>query len=353
MEENKVKIDLGALLSTVWKRKFLFLKVWVITFILSCAWILPQPRYYTADLALTPETSSEAGAAGGLSSIMSSFGINTGGGASSDAIFPMLYPDLFNSPEFTVGLFDVIVKTEDGKIKTDYYNYLAKYQQQNPLTQPFKDAMKKVKDYFSPPPPSFPQKPGQRFDPFRLDYNTTMLVKAVRANIQCSYSKTTDVITLTVRDQDPLVCATMADSVRGRLQNFITDYRTRKARHDMEHYRQLADEALADYEKKSAEYAAYADTHFDNVLSTAGVKETQLENEMQTAYQMYTQYQSQAQLYEGKVQERTPVFVVLKSPTVPVKPAGPKRMIFVAAMLFLATIGTFSWIFRKELKEWF
>jgi len=36
-----------------------------------------------------------------------------------------------------------------------------------------------------------------------------------------------------------------------------------------------------------------------------------------------------------------------------VKPAGPKRVIFVAIMLFLATMGTFAYLFKRELKEWF
>jgi hypothetical protein len=47
------------------------------------------------------------------------------------------------------------------------------------------------------------------------------------------------------------------------------------------------------------------------------------------------------------------VFTTLTNATVPVKPAGPKRMIFVAAMLFLATCGTLAHLFRQELKEWF
>lgn len=41
-------------------------------------------------------------------------------------------------------------------------------------------------------------------------------------------------------DQDPLISATMADSVSMHLQQFITKYRTNKARIDVEHYQKLA-----------------------------------------------------------------------------------------------------------------
>jgi len=39
----------------------------------------------------------------------------------------------------------------------------------------------------------------------------------------------------------------------------------------------------------------------------------------------------------------------MKGATVPIKPAGPKRMIFVLGMLFLATIFTSAYIFKREI----
>ena len=42
-------------------------------------------------------------------------------------------------------------------------------------------------------------------------------------NISCNVDKRTGIISISVNDQDPLVCATIADSVRCKLQNFIID----------------------------------------------------------------------------------------------------------------------------------
>ena len=42
-----------------------------------------------------------------------------------------------------------------------------------------------------------------------------------------------------MQDQDPLICKTVADSVRNRLQDFITVYRTDKARKDVRYYENL------------------------------------------------------------------------------------------------------------------
>jgi hypothetical protein len=36
---------------------------------------------------------------------------------------------------------------------------------------------------------------------------------------------------------------------------------------------------------------------------------------------------------------------------VPIKPTGPKRMIFVIGMVILAFFGTIGWILKDELKK--
>ena len=61
----------------------------------------------------------------------------------------MLYPDLFESNEFIVGLLNINVKTENGEVNTDYYTYLTKYKKKNWLTLPFQKVMYKIKNLFS------------------------------------------------------------------------------------------------------------------------------------------------------------------------------------------------------------
>jgi uncharacterized protein involved in exopolysaccharide biosynthesis len=51
---------------------------------------------------------------------------------------------------------------------------------------------------------------------------------------------------------------------------------------------------------------------------------------------------------KAKVQDRTPAFTIIEGAAVPVKPAGPKRMIFVIGMMFLTFIGTAFYITKKD-----
>lgn len=159
----------------------------------------------------------------------------------------------------------------------------------------------------------------------------------------------TEVITIKVEAQDPLVCATMADSVRVHLQDFITRYRTNKARIDVEHYEKLAVKSKKEYEYCAQIYSAYCDANQDVMLQSFLSKRDELENEMQLKFNTYSAMRTQLEAMRAKLQEKTPAFTTLQCATVPVKPAGPKRIIFILGMCFLATFVTALWLARKQL----
>jgi hypothetical protein len=344
-ENKKDVIDLGEVFKTLWRERKTFYKVLPVVFVLSCVWIFPEPRYYTCDVALAPEGGEDA--MGGLASVASSFGLNIGDMSSSDAIYPLLYPDLFESPEFVVGLFNVQIATSDGSLKTDYYTYLTKHQEENPITAPFKAAMRSIKELFSEQP-----KPGNgknAINSFRMSEFDYMLVEKVKKDISCDVDKKTNVITISVKDQDPLVAALMADSVRERLQNFIISYRTKKVRQDVAYYQHLSDSARIEYQKAQQVYASFTDSHRNVTLQVYKEEGDRLKNDLDLKLTTYNTMNSQLQAVKAKVQERTPSFTTLKSATVPVKPAGPKRMLFVVGMLFLASMCIAFWKTRKIL----
>ena len=190
-----------------------------------------------------------------------------------------------------------------------------------------------------------------KINPFMLTRFQTGLLNVVGSNVKCSVDKRTDIITITVQDQDPLVCAMLADSVRCRLQDFITDYRTSKARADMEYLHKLYVQAKEKYEKARQRYASFSDANMDPVLTAVNSKRDDYENEMQLQYNNYSNFASQYQNAVARVQERTPAFTILQPASVPVKPAGPKRMIFVLVVVFLTFIGLTLYSVYKENKD--
>lgn len=348
MEEKKEKdtIDLGLIAKTLYEKRKKFFIMWPIVAILSILWIIPQPRYYKCSVSLAPETNGDD-MGGGLASMASSFGINLGGNG-SDAIYPLLYPDLLESNKFIVSLFDIKVKTDDGTVVTDYYTYLTKHQKKNWLTQPFNKAKNAIVKLFKSEE-NTTRGNGKKIDAFRLSERDYKLVEKVKTNITCDVDKKTDVVTITVKDQDRLVSAILADSVKQRLQDFIIEYRTSKARLDLNHYVGLAAEAKKEYDASIAKYSKYCDANQEIILQASISERDKLEADMQLKYNTYNALCTQVEASKAKMQERTPAFTTLKTATVPIKPAGPKRMIFVVGMLFFSTFVMALWLSRKIL----
>lgn len=347
MEEKKIEvleessIDFGKIFKDLLKHKKLYYKVLPVAFILAAIYALSLPNYYSCTVKLAPELGANAKAGGGLASLASSFGVNLGSATSgADAINPTLYPDLMNSVDFKTSLFPVqVTRKEDGKTFV-YYDYLMNEQKAPWWSQAMKAVFSMFNDQSS--------MVNEKVDPFKLTKEQTEIVKDIDKNVVCDVDKKTMVITINVTDQDPLICATLADSVKTRLQKFITDYRTSKARVDLDYNKKLYVEAKAKYEQARDVYARFSDSHRDVSSQSAQTKQADFQNEMQMKQQIYQQVVVQLQQAEMKVQQETPAFTTLQSATVPVRKTGPKRAQMCLIFLFLAFLGTTAYILHKE-----
>lgn len=334
-------IDLRVIVKNIWTNRKLFYKVLPTVFVLSCAYILCIPRTYTSSLSLAPEMSNGTGISGTLGSLASSFGLDMGNMQTSDAISPLLYPDLMDDNGFIVDLFSVKVESVDGELSCSYYDYLDSYQKEPWWKIPigFVRNLFKSKEK--------PVKGAGKQNPYILSKKMDDIAGAIKKNISIDFDKKTMVISISTKAQDPLICKTLADAVKERLQLYITQYRTQKARIDEAYYKQLADEAKDDYKKAMMLYANFSDANTNVTLETFRVKRTELENDMQLKYNTYSTTMAQYQAAKAKVQERTPAFTVVKGAAVPIKPSGPRRMLFVVGMCFLAFFLTTAWCLYK------
>ncbi len=336
------EINVASIVRKLRKRKKLLAINLTITLIVSVAIILCVPRSYKCSVKLAPEsTNTNLGAFGSLASTL---GLNTNNMMLSDAIIPEFYPDVMESVDYLTQMFNVKITTKDGKLTTNYYDYLANHQK-----YPWWDlALGKVKELFDKEKPGDSTQAPKKIDPFRLTKKQMDIAEAVKGNIQGSVDKKTDVITITVIDQDPLVCAMVADSAKARLQRFIINYRTSKARNDLVQAQNLARETKQKYIKAQQLYAAYSDANEDVILQSFKSKIDELENEMQLRYNAYQTAMQQVQIAQAKVQERMPAFTTLQSATVPIKPSSPKRATFVLGWLFVVFIVTSIYVCRKD-----
>ena len=343
LEDDGQPIDFKAMWEAVKKHRRLYYKVLPLTFVIAAILTLSVPNYYTCTVKLSPEMSGSKSVSG-LASLASSFGVNLGsGGVGTEALFPTLYPDLMNSVDFKTSLFPVKVHRKDDAETMSYYDYLKDGQRLPWWSAAMKGTTKWIGNLFKAD-----ELQPDTIDPFMLTKEQTEITKDLTEKIVCDVDKKTMVITISVTDQDPLICAVMADSVRERLQGFITDYRTSKARVDLDYTRKICSEAKERYDRARRLYADFVDTNHDLIMESVRTRQTELENDMQLQYNAYNQASAQLLAAEAKVQEETPAFTTLQSATVPVKKTGPKRSMICLALLFVATLLTTVWVLYKE-----
>lgn len=337
-KNKSMEIDIIGIVKKVLKEKKLLAYFIIVSAVIGVIVALSTPKQYTANVVLAPELSSGGSLPEGLSNIASMVGVDLGGMSNSslDAIYPQIYPDVLTSSDFIVKLFDIKVKQEKDSTETTYFDHLTKG--------------------VKPPFWSYPMiwlgellKPKEETDDktihnFRLTKKQDNVLKMVRANITCIVDKNTNVISISVTDFDRLVAATMVDTIQKQLQQYIVLYRTKKSRNDVEYTQKLFYESKEQYLKAQQEYSAFVDANSDIMLETFKSKRDLLENEMQLRYNIYNQIAQQLQIAKAKVQERTPVFSVIQSASVPIKASSMPRSFIVIIYVFVGVMADMLWV---------
>ena len=199
------ELKLDALFKLIWQNKKTYVYVLLATFVLSAGYAVSLPRYYETKVLLAPEYSSGSSSLGSIGGLASLAGINLGNMGGEDAIVPSLYPDLISSTDFLISMFDVQIVTRD----TSYTGTLRQYMETCQKEAWWTEGMSWMKNLF--------QKKKQNDsvtvpDPFQLTKEETILAQSIGKKLNCLVDKKTNVITLTVTDQDPLVSALLVDT---------------------------------------------------------------------------------------------------------------------------------------------
>lgn len=351
-QPEEQEIDLIELAQKVWAERKLILKWCGIAAIIGLVVAFSIPREYETTVTLAPESGGKS-TTGNMSALAAMAGINMGGTTGEDALSPDLYPDIVSSTPFLTELFDVQVENEKGTYKNTVYDYLSEHQSSpwwsTVLSAPFK-AIGWTVSLFK----DKPEETGRVLNPFKLTPEQAGVAGALDKRISVSIDKKTGITTLGVTMQDPLISATLTDTVMVKLQNYITEYRTNKARHDLAFTEKLYNEAKEEYYAAQQTYARFVDGNQKMTLQRALSEQERLQNEMTLAYGVYNQVAQQLQMAKAKVQEITPVYTVVQPATVPLRAAKPNKIMILIGFVFLAGVASVGWIlFVKDLvKGW-
>ena len=357
LEEEEQEIDLMEYARKLWESRKTLLIASGIAAVLGVVIALTTPRQYTVTVTLAPESGKSGG--GSLSGIASMLGM--GGfsmGSDADALNVMLYPNIVSSTPFILDLMDTPVKTmEEEQPDTTLAVYLKEYTKKSLIGTVISLPFKAIGGFISLFKAEEPKVSGPAtIDPFQLTKDQAQIAEGIKKLVVATVDKKTGITTVSVTMQDPMVAAMLTDTVLLKLKQHITKYRVSKAEDDCKYWENLNNQRRDEYYAKQKEYAEYVDANKNVVLQSVQIELERLQNDMQLAYQVYSNVATQLQMARAKVQEAKPVFVIVEPASVPLQASGTSRAMTVIGTIFLIVAGTAVWIlfgkdFLSQLKN--
>lgn len=347
-EGGNLNIDFKKYIDRLKDNKKIILIWTLVAIVLGVVIALTTPRKYSTMSKLAPELSNNA--VNRLTSLSQLAGLNSTILGTTDAVYPMVYPDIISSTAFVVDLFETPVSfVRNKELKdTTLYGYMLNYQKKSLLGTVMsvpgsvigwaKGLLKKSEE----------QEPCDTLDSFHLSKEQFRVAKKIRQSLEATIDKKTMVVTIVVSMQDPVVSATVSKAVNDNLRKYVTRYRTQKAKQDLAYYQRLFDDAKQDYFEAQNRYARYVDYNQGVIRQSVRVEMTRLQNEVNLKYSLYSNISQQLQNAQAKVQQETPVFVDVIPPTVPMKPSKPSRKMIVLVITFLGFIAACTYVIIKK-----
>ena len=347
---DEPEIDIMELISKLWKKRSMIIKWCIAGAIIGLVVGFSIPKTYTASTLLAPE-SSDPKASGGLSSLASMAGINLNGGG-VDAINVDMYPDVVHSTPFIVDLFDLPVEFErKGEvINTTLLDYMLEYQSSpwwnaiiyapfNVLGWVMSIGKENAVDVMTP---------INQLNPNNLPKQERDVVKFFAENLVVNVDKKTGKTNISLDLQDPQVVYVVVDAVVKNLVEYMSDYRSSKARQDAENLSIICEQRKSDYYKAQQIYADFVDSNKGVIRQSAQAERERLQQEMNLAYQVYSQVATNLEAARIQEQQAKPVFVTIDPVTVPLRKTAPSKAKLLVIFTFLAGCCAAAWILFGE-----
>ena len=341
--DEEIEIDLMDILRKIISIRKSIYKAAGIGLVIGLIIAISIPKKYTVKVTLSPEMGNNKGS--GLSGLAASFlGDGVAMGDGTDALNVSLSADIVSSTPFLLELSTMnIPVSKDKNMTLDSYLDEESSPWWSYVIGLPSMAIGGVKSLFISEEDEFMSSDEASHGTIELSKKESVRIETLKRKIAASVDKKTTMTTVAVTFQNPKVAAVVADSVVGKLQEYIINYRTSKAKEDCVYLERLFKERQQEYYAAQQKYADYMDSHDDIILQSVRAEQERLQNDMSLAYQVYSQVASQLQVARAKVQEEKPVFAVVEPAVVPLNPSGTSKKIYVLAFIFLSVCIVIFW----------
>lgn len=345
MEEKNKEIDLLELIRKLWANKKFIIKVTIIGVIVGLVIGFSIPKEYMAHVSLVTESARPIN--GNVGTLASLAGINIAASSDgSEILSPELYPVVMNSTPFVKELLKINIVDDEQKINMSLSNYLTNKQKTawwnhiiglpNFLINKLFDTKKEG---------------GEEIienSKYLIPKEEMIIIESLRDRYIVSTDKL-GVTTISVTMQSAEISAFLADTLTSFLQEYIIKQRTKKATESLKNSFHLYEQAKKNYFVSQEKLATFIDQNKNVTSEKFKLTQIRLDNEATIAYDVYNQMAQQVERDKIKIQDSTPIFVVLQPSIRPVTTSKPSKKIIIIGVMIIFGIGGCFWSIKEDL----
>ena len=351
------EIDLIALAKTFWAGRRTVLISIMICGILGFFIAISTSKEFIATTIMVPSGSDAGSKLGGLGGLAAMAGINIGSATSSE-LSPTVYPQIISSLPFQLELMKTPLNFEELSKPVTFFDYYSdpKIQKPNLL----------LKYTIGLPGVILTAIKGKQTEKLVASEDNKLLeltskqrdVRLILSElISLDANPKEGILTLSAKMPEARAAAQLGQRAQELLQQYIIEFKIKKAKANLDFIQQRFDETAQKYEAAQQHLASFSDRNKNVSLATAKTEEERLRSQYSLIYSIYSELAKQLEQAKIQVKQDTPVFTILEPISVPTKKSKPNRPMILFIWLFLGGVVGTGIVFGKQYvgsvkKQW-
>jgi len=304
---------------------------------------------------MVPSGSDAGSKLGGLGGLAAMAGINIGSAAGSE-LSPAVYPQIVSSLPFRLELMKTPLKFSKLNEPVTFYDYYTAVQKPNLLLKytiglpgTILSAIKGKQ--------TESVLPGREKGPLELTSKQQSVNEIISRLISLEVNAKDGLITLSATMPEALAAAQLGQRAQELLQQYITEFKIKKAQTNLDFIQQRYDETSKKYDLAQQRLASFSDRNKNVSLATSKTDEDRLRSQYNLIYSIYSELAKQLEQAKIQVKQDTPVFTIIEPISVPTKRTKPNRPMILFIWLFLGGIIGTGIVFGRDYygtikKQW-
>lgn len=345
-QNSEDEIDLLTLIKTLWFGRKIIFKSMLICGVIGFLIAISSPKEYVAITIMVPSVSGEVSNLGGLAALA---GIDLNSAPSGD-LSPNIYPQILSSFPYQLELMKTPLNFRGLSEPVTLFDYYTKIQKPNLL----------LKYTIGLPGAILNSIKGEKLEkvitggekkPFELTGQQQGVCEILSGLISLDVNAKEGTLTLSAKMSEALAAAQLGQRAQELLQQYITEFKIKKAKLYLDFIQDRYNETKAEFEKAQVSLALVTDR---NKNFTSGLPHIEIER-IQTRYtvtfNVFLDLAKQIEQAKIQVKQDTPVFTIIEPISVPTSNSKPNRPLIMLISLFLGGVLGAGIVFGKGFIE--